>query len=260
MQAAVLAVVGVGLWSSCGDPSGSGSNESAGPAWEAARTSTEGNSIVLVFTGGQEYDPSNPCSLDYRADVTETAESVAVGLIAIRPPTPADDNASCDSVGHPRRLEVTLAAPLAGRQLTEQSSGSARPVFDGSQLLEPAWLPDGWLLRGEGVAYPLADTSQAWSRGWGAPGADPSACVPSFAVVQGTPLAMQELPEVMGGGPEVGSYDINGSIAVHTRNSERLLDRLVWTSGDIVVAVLATTCSPEPIDLDAVLTFARSLA
>jgi hypothetical protein len=71
---------------------------------------------------------------------------------------------------------------------------------------------------------------------------------------------MQQLPDLMGGGPELGSYDINGSFAVHTRNAERFVDRLSWTSGDIAVAVLASTCGPEPADLDSVLLFARSLA
>lgn len=193
--------------------------------------------------------------------MTESAEAVTVGLIAIRPPAPSgDDDVACAALGYPRQLEVSLAEPLDGRLLIERSSGVARPVFDGAQLLEPGWLPQGWSLRGEGLTYPLADSSQVWARGWGAPGKDPFECVASFSVVQGTPDAMQQLPEVMGGGPEVGTYDVNGNSAVHTRNAERFLDRLAWSRGDIAIAVLATTCSSEPVDLDSLLMFARSLA
>lgn len=256
----VLAVAAVSLLVSCDASMDSASNESAGPAWDTARTSTDGESMVIVFTGGQEYDPSNPCSLDYRADVTESAGAVTVGLIAVRPPAPSDDEVACAALGYPRRLEVSLAEPLGGRLLIERGSGVVRPVFDGAQLLEPGWLPEGWTLRGEGVAYPLADTSQIWARGWGAPGKDPFECVASFSVVQGTPAALHQLPEVMGGGPEVGTYDVNGNSAVYTRNAERFLDRLAWTRGDVAIAVLATTCSSEPVDLDSLLTFARSLA
>lgn len=259
-QRAAIATLAVALLGSCGGSSGFSSGESDGPAWNAARTSSDGTSIVLVFTGGQEYDPSNPCSLDYRADVTETAESVTIGLISVRSQAPSDDEVMCAALGYPRRLEVPLTAPLGERSLIEQHSGTAQPAFDGSQLLEPGWLPEGWLLGGEGVAYPLADTSQVWVRGWGAPSADPWACVPSFSVVQGAPVAVQQLPEEMGGGPVVGSYDVNGHTAVHTRNTERLLERFAWTVGDVAVAVLATTCGPEPVDTDSVLRFARALA
>jgi hypothetical protein len=163
-------------------------------------------------------------------------------------------------LGHPRRLQVQLAGPLAGRTLIERNAGVAQPVFDGSALLEPAWLPDGWTFGGEGVAYPLADVSQAWSRGWVPEGADPFTCAPAFSVVQGSATAIQQIPDVMGGGPEIGSYDINGTTAVHTRNGERFVERLVWTSGDTAVAVLATTCGPDPVDLDSLLQFARSLS
>lgn len=55
----VLAVTAVSLLVSCDTSMDSASNDSAGPAWDTARTSADGRSIVIVFTGGQEYDPSN---------------------------------------------------------------------------------------------------------------------------------------------------------------------------------------------------------
>lgn len=259
-----LAAVGVWILSACGlsglGSNGLGSNESAGPAWNAARTSVDGSAVVLIFTGGPEYDPSDPCTLGYRADVTETASSVTIGLVAIRPPASLDEGVGCAALGHPRRLQVQLAGPLAGRTLIERNTGAAQPVFDGSTLLEPAWLPDGWTFGGEGVAYPLADVSQAWSRGWGPEGADPFTCAPAFSVVQGTASAIEQLPDVMGGGTELGRHDIAAATAVHTRNAERFAERLTWMTGDTAVAVLATTCGPDPVDLDLLLQFARSLS
>lgn len=268
----VIAAVGIWVLSACGGSTGDGSaerggaarppgsSESGGPAWDAARTSVDGTAVVLVFTGGPEFDPTDPCSFDYRADISESAASVTIGLLAIRPPVPSDGEVACAALGHPRRLQVQLAGPLAGRPLIERTSGSARPVFDGSTLLEPAWVPEGWTFRGEGVAYPLADVSQAWSRGWGPEGADPFACSPALSVVQGTASAIEQLPDVMGGGTELGRHDIAGATAVHTRNAERFAERLTWMTGDTAVAVLATTCGPDPVDLDSLLQFARSLS
>lgn len=261
-----VALVTVAL-AACGSgDNGSGSSgESEGPAWSAARTSEDGTSILLVFTGAAEFDPTNACTLKYRGDVQETKDSVTIGLIAIHDSAQGGsesdgetDNVLCPAVGYPRWVTVALAEPLGNRQLIDARTGAARPAFDGSMLLEPNWLPESWVLRGEGTGYPLADTSQVWSRGWGLPSDDPFACTPSFALVQGTPSAMQ-LPDEMGGGTQTATYDVNGATALHTLNPERLNERLAWTSGDIAIAVVATTCGAERVDVDSLLRFARAL-
>jgi hypothetical protein len=79
-------------------------------------------------------------------------------------------------------------------------------VFDGSTLRDPQRLPDGWVLRGEGVAHPAIDPSQAWLRSWGPPVL--GGCPEGFSVVQGTPEAVGALPPEMGGQMPIETVDI----------------------------------------------------
>lgn len=148
--------------------------ESQGPAWNAARTSGDGRSILLVFTGGPDFDPADPCSYSYRADVDEADDAVTIGLVAMAAPprTLSSDGGPmsiCPSLGYPRDLTVDLEEPVGDRQLIEARTGDTTPPFDGSTLVHPGWIPEGWVFRGEGAAFPEGDTSQTWSQGWGAP-------------------------------------------------------------------------------------------
>jgi hypothetical protein len=240
---------------------GSSSNESAGSSWDAARTSSAGRSVVLVFTGGPDYDPADPCSSNYRVRVDERDDRVVLGLVTIKPDVDrsADvDDVGCVALGYPRTITAQLDAPLGTRTVIDSFRDAVRPVFDGTRLLQPRMLPEGWVLRSEGVAYPTADTSQVWSQGWGLPTNDSDMCSPGFGVIQGSPQAVEALPVEMGGQTMVGTFDINGATAAQTATPERQTERLTWTIGDTAVAVIARTCA-EPLDLDLMLSFARSI-
>ena len=232
-----------------------------GPAWNAARTSADGRSILLVFTGGAEFDPADPCTNQYRADVDEADSAVTIGLVAIEPPDrlpqPADTEIACAALGYPRELTVDLDEPLGERQLIDARTGITRPPFDGAGLLHPGWIPDGWIFLGEGMAFPDGDTSQTWSQGWGALSSDNIAC-PAFALMQGTPEAMNA-SDPFGFDTPIGTYDVNGSTAVHATTAQRFHERLTWTRGDVSISVIATSCEAGSVEPDSLLTFARSI-
>jgi hypothetical protein len=117
--------------------------------FNGARTGATDRELVLVFTGGPD-DPSDPCWKGYVPDVREDATTVEV---TIREARPADNpSAACRLLGHPRSIVVALAAPLGGRSLIDGGSAAHDtpvPVFDGSKLLEPTYVPAGVTVRNE---------------------------------------------------------------------------------------------------------------
>lgn len=260
----VLVPVAAIVLGSCG-AFGDSPDEQAGPSWNAARTSTDGRSIVLAFTGVAPRDLKDPCSSDYRVEVDEDDERVTLGIVTIS----YDDESSgdvdredaveeaCGAFGSPRTLTAELDAPLGSRTVFDSFLDTARTVFDGSTLRDPQWLPDGWVLRGEGIAHPAIDPSQAWLRAWGPPVLGDE-CSQGFSLVQGTPDAVGQLPPEMGGQTPIETVDIGGVAAAYTETSERQAQRLQWTADGTGFAVIVTTCG-EPVDVVRLFEFARSL-
>jgi hypothetical protein len=259
---AIAGVAAIAL-AACG-AFGDSPDESAGPSWDAARTSADGRSVLLVFTGGAPADPNDPCSKDYRVDVDEDDDQVSLGIVTIsnevepRGDVDVDEaiDVGCEALGFPRTVAVELDAPLGTRTVFDSFLDTARPVFDGSRFAEPT-LPEGWVLRGEGIAHPAIDPSQAWLRSWGPPVLG-SECSQGFSVVQGTPEAVGALPPEMGGQVPIETVDIGGVAAAYTETPERQTQRLQWTADGTGFAVLVTTCG-EPVDVVRLFEFARSI-
>ena len=263
---AAVAVIAVVALAACG-AFGDSPDESDGPSWDAARTSADGRSVLLAFTGVAPRDLKDPCSSDYRVEVEEDDERVTLGIVTIShdDESPGDVDVEdaiqvevvCGALGSPRTITVELDAPLGTRTVFDSFLDTARPVFDGSTLRDPQWLPDGWVLRGEGIAHPAIDPSQAWLRSWGPPLLG-SECSQGFSLVQGTPEAVAALPPEMGGQIPIETVDIGGVAAAYTETPERQTQRLQWTVDGVGFAVLVTTCG-QPIDVVRLFEFARSI-
>ena len=233
--------------------------ESPGPiGWMAARSDDDGRALTIFFTGGPEYVTGNPCTIEYAATAAETAESVAVKIVG-RSPSPESSSTTCDAVGHARQISVELGAPLAGRSVVESVSGTLQAVFDGSTLVEPGWLPDGWVLRGEGVAFPTADPSKVWSRSWGAPtvdGAD-SGCIVNL--IEGDPTVVSTIAAEMGGEIRPETLDIQGLPAEHRTVPERDSERLTWAHAGIGYSISGSGCSGGDEGVERLAQIANSL-
>jgi len=233
--------------------------ESPGPiGWMAARSGDDGDTLTIFFTGGAEYVAGDPCTIAFEATAAETADSVAVKIVG-RSPSPKSSSMGCDDLGYARQISVELGAPLAGRSVVESVSGTLQAVFDGSTLVEPGWLPDGWVLRGEGVAFPTADPSKVWSRSWGAPtdeGAD-SSCIVNL--IEGDPTVVSTIAAEMGGEIRPETLDIQGLPAEHRTVPERDSERLTWTHAGIGYSISGSGCSGGDEGVELLAQIANSL-
>ena len=118
-------------------------------AWDSARSSADGLQLLVQFIGAPEFKPGDPCTADYTATIAESEDQVALTIDGSRPAGLLE----CSAAGVRRSLLIGLANPIGDRRLL--ALGRVRPVFDGAQLAEVGWLPDGWGLRFESaVAAP----------------------------------------------------------------------------------------------------------
>ena len=233
--------------------------------WAATRTSSDGRQLLIMFTGGAPYDATNPCTIEYTATVAETDETVKVRIVGHSPPIPSPASeiaVGCGSLGYGRQVTAQLRAPLAGRRVIEATSGAQQAVFDGASLVDVGWLPDGWVLKGEGVAFPTVDSSLVWSRGWGPEQASGTntACTSGVGLIEGPADLVAQIPSVMGGDEVLGTYDVQGAIATLSTSLTRLSQRLAWALNGRGFTLVSTTCQGDsPTSVDVLLHIARSL-
>jgi hypothetical protein len=137
-------------------------------AWNGVRT--DGDGLVIVFLGNQPVSgPPGGCQSDYEGVTSETDEAVTVTIHGT--------NVAACPIQYGRSVRVALDAPLGDRQVLNGAGGQPQLVFDGSRLLHPTWLPDGWeqtsdLPSEPGTGQPFA----AWQLGWGPPLTQTPAC------------------------------------------------------------------------------------
>lgn len=231
-------------------------------SWTGARTSPDGRALVITFVGGRPYQAGDPCTVDYRGEVTETATEVRLRVFA-RSPKPAGSY-TCTMEGHTRKMTVRLAQPFGHRHLIEEQFNREQPVFDGAQLLEPSSLPSGWQLLTESAGYPDQETARYWSRTWGQPAPPPTGdrCTPSPAPVtltQGPADLVARYPS--NGERPTGSYDVRGHQATYFSGASAGITRLAWTEGDrgFVLGSAGRCAGDTSPSADDLVRFARSL-
>ena len=201
--------------------------------WEGARTSADGRSILITVMGGPELDADDHCTMAYRAVVDETPSEVRVEVLSASPSSWS--GGSCNDAGYMRAIDVDLAQPLAGRRLVQVDGERERPVFDGSLLVEPSWLPDGWKLKFDGPGYPNPERVTSWARRWAADRPPPVGrrCIPTEAGILLT-QGSKDLPEAqrsIGDNP-VRAHDLNGHTASYQEGGQPPSARLSWSDGE----------------------------
>lgn len=221
----------------CGAGAGDLDWEPAGlgrAGWEGARTSADGRSIVLTLTGGPEFDADVHCTVAYRAVVDETPTDVRVEVLSASPSSWS--GGSCNDMGHFRTVGAELTQPLGGRRLVQVDGERERPVFDGSLLVEPSWLPDGWGLRSERPGYRNPERVTSWQRTWAgrrppAAGGRCTATEAGIVLTQGSPELLDQ-QRSMGDGP-ARAHDVNGHVATYQVGGQPpSAARLSWSDGE----------------------------
>lgn len=207
---------------------------------------------MIAITGGPEYREGNSCTVNYEGLATEMDGEVRVRIIprSPRPAVPENhaitaprgrDTATlvggkvCTLKGYTRLITLALTRRFGGRRLIDEQFGRQQPVFDGSQLAEPTWLPEGWSLLSEGPAYPKENAARYWVRTWGVP-APPSTgghCTPTatpVALLQGPSDALEQYGS--NGEQPARRYEVRGHQARYFAGGEASEKRLAWAEGD----------------------------
>jgi hypothetical protein len=231
------------------------------------RTSPDGQSLVVTFTGGAPYVSGEACTVAYRAEVSESAGEVTVQLFSVGGGTFGDsETVVCTLRGHSRSVEVGLDAPLGDRTVFEEESRRLLEVFDGSLLAEPTWMPEDWTLLSEQAGFPNPETAAYWQRTWGAEPPPPTggSCTPSDSPVS--------LTQGLASGPDrdvsflqpVSTHDVSGAQATYYEGGPTAPGQvaLLWVmAGQSYVLDSGPSCFGEgAASLDRLLEFARSLA
>jgi hypothetical protein len=187
-------------------------------SWTEARTANHGRGIVILFVGGPEYDPANPCTVDYRLEVEETSSQVRVRISGThppdrRPPPPSGIAYSCTSEGHFRSVTADLAQPLGSRQLVDVDFNRVQPVFDGDALATVTWLPDGWHEQREDAI--TSGNALTWGRWFGPDRPPPTGnrCSPTDAAI-----VLREA-QANGAGNPPGGENLRGTKAFYSEDA-----------------------------------------
>lgn len=220
---------------------------------------------VLVTAGGRELSidyVGGDCDWSASARADETSSGITVHVLI-----EVAGNGLCDAVGYARTANAVLDSPWNGRRIVD-ITGATVPTMDATQLLQPTWLPPGYVLQGiaqVGASDDNVDAGETWSIPSSVPSRN-SACTPSQ-----DPLSIRE--GVLGpqppGYPTVpGRYSVNGQPATLQRANDPFDTGalfLSWTppnhpSGWTVTVSASPQCQGDtPLATDTVLRFANGL-
>jgi hypothetical protein len=247
MRRSLSLIVPAAILAGCGMFSGSG-----GPpaAIDKVTLADDGRSLRVDFIGGREFDPNDPCSIDYQGTAKIVRDELEIGVYAQKHPIALSGGAACTMEGHGRSLNLTLNEPFTGT-VVHDLAGQRLLLAPPSQLAEVRALPDGWELRREESL--LGSLTPRWQRIW-SPDRDPW---------QSDGDSMLTLIQAFGGpveitgGHRVSSVEIHGqpaTLALDTPSGELLL---VWSLGE---DELALTGNLRDFSRDEFLSLAESVA
>ena len=184
-------------------------------------------SVRVEFTGGPEFDPTDPCSSAYEATATIAGDELEVGVFPVPHPDPIPDGMGCDAMGHERTLVIRLEEPFTGSVIRDLSGQVVEFLDRPTGLAQIGSLPAGWELRREGDIVGMP--TRTWRRVW-SPDADPW---PS----EGDPTLT--LYQALGGplGGDAPGGEVQPGVVVNGRHATLYLHRstgamtLIWSLG-----------------------------
>jgi len=236
----------------------------AAQSFDAVRTDGR-RGLYVTFVGGPPVtDPDDPCQVDYQAFAIEHSGIVR---LEVRPKrrfvgSKTGEPVVCTLKGYGRSVTVQLERPLGHRPLVDAATNEAVPVFDGSTLLRPMWLPPGWRKTSDS-GWNSEIYGSVWGRTFGVRTAEePTSCEavpPRVYVSQGGrfPPGADRHP----GSTVVDVVDVRGFPAERLVESRSGSTAILWEEPGGVVSVNGyATCADKPgVDLDTLTRIAQGL-
>lgn len=195
---------------------------------QAVTLADDGLSVRIDFIGGAEFDPNDPCTRAYVAEVEVGADDLSVGVFALGHPKAAAD-VFCTLIGYQRTLAAILDRPFHGTRVLDRA-GYIILLAAPQGLVQINGLPRGWSLQHE-ESLQESPTGR-WSRTY-APAPDPGFADPWVLLIE----AFNGPAGVTGGDLQPGA-SINGIRAtsyLHAPSGEMVL---VWAIGEDGVALV----------------------
>lgn len=113
--------------------------------WESARTDGD-RALLLSFTGAAP--GRGDCESEYLGVAEMEPERVVVRIDPVPDPATRPDRI-CPAVGYTRSVRVELPEPLNGRLVVDAQIHEPEALLDGSALLVPPTVPDGYAFSSE---------------------------------------------------------------------------------------------------------------
>jgi hypothetical protein len=232
------------------------------PTWFAAARTDGRRGVVVSFIGAAPVtDAKDGCQFDYRAFAVERRNEVEITVRSVYRATHREP-VMCTSLGYGRTARVTLRRPLGERRLVDGANHDPIPVFDGSTLLEPGWLPSGWSRlaeSGSGVGQP----DSSWTSAFGASDEPRRECprvADGVRLIQG-PVAAVDHVMSQNQFPTVSTLEVRGHTAEHGVDPQSQSTVVRWQEGgQQIVLDGASGCSGVPgVDLDTLTRIALGL-
>ncbi len=188
-------------------------------------------SVRVDFTGGEEFDPENPCSVAYHGTAEFGGEELEIGIYAEQHPKPLPPDTGCDLIGYPRTLALALDEAFTG-SIVRDLAGQVFMLEPPDELAQIGAVPDGWEMRREGNL--LGSRTPRWEQVW-SPDPDP------WPAEGDSMLTLYQAfggPVNTTGGDPQPPVEVNGQSAtfyLHPPTGEMVV---VWGLGDDEVALV----------------------
>ena len=223
-------------------------------SWSGVRT--DGDGLVIVFLGNPAVtDPPGGCQSDYQGIARETDQAVTVTVYG------TDVQECPDKIQYGRTVRVALDGPLRSREVRNGAGGDPQLVFDGSRLLHPTWLPDGWEQTGDLPSEPgTGPAFAAWQLAWGPPSSQGTSCggeVSPIDLTVGGPQLLQEpwvTSFVTVASTTVGGHPAEQARFTPAENPNATSETMIrWSAGDQTYVLRSATACPttdQPASFD----------
>lgn len=102
--------------------------------WDRVIAQDSGSVLTVEFVGGAKGPFTEPCTSNYETDVEETVEQIVITVYQRQLVEPLETDSGCPAIGHYRRIEVAIAAPLGERTVIDGHDESVHLPISESEL------------------------------------------------------------------------------------------------------------------------------